>query len=277
MLESLNRYFAAWLATLKAMFSPWVWGSLILLGGMQCVLLWLLVIAPSPTFGGWPIEMLRYWFGPMIGHYPAHLVATPYMFFRLSILLYGVFGIVAFAVATAAFSRKFSGAWQGPDSFIGVALQKYLPLFVIWLITTAVVFFGLSRIPELMADWTFGSPRRDVFVDVATRIVVVFFMSFWAYTTVLLIVERSSLSVAVKISFRRFLRHPLATFFLLGIPYAITIPFSLIAARSADLAGRFRPETVVFILILVVISQFVANIITSGSVTHFYLTEPARE
>jgi hypothetical protein len=277
MLDSLNRYFAAWLATLKAMFTPWVWGPFLLLAGIQCLLLWLLVIAPSPTFGGWPIELLRYWFGPAVGHYPAHLVVTPYMFFRLAILLYGIFGIVAYAMATGAFARKFTGAWDGPGNFFSSALKRYLPLFVIWLVTTGIIFFALMRIPEVMADWTYGSPRRDLFVNVASRIVMLLFMSFWAYTTVLLIVERSSLLTAVRTSCRRFLRHPMATFFLLGIPYAITIPFSLMASKSAHLAQQFRPETIVFALILVIITQFVAMIITCGSVTYFYLTEPARE
>ena len=277
MLESLNRYFAAWLATLKTMFMPWVWGPFLVLAVIQGIVLWMLLIAPSPAFGGWPIALLRYWFGPMVGHYPAHLVATPYMFFRLSILVYGVFGVATYGVATAAFAKKFTGRWDSPESFVHVTIRKYFPLFVIWLVSTAVVFFALARFPDIFADWTFGSPRRGVLIDALSRVIVVAFMSLWAYTTVALVVEGAALLAAVKLSMRRFLRRPLATFFLLGIPYAITIPFSLIAAEAPDLVRQFRPETIIFALILVIISQFVANIITCGSVTHYYLSEPGRE
>jgi hypothetical protein len=139
------------------------------------------------------------------------------------------------------------------------------------------VFFALSRFPEFFADWTYGSPRRGIFIDLLSRVIVVAFMSLWAYTTVALVLERAGLLQAIKTSVRRCLRRPLATFFLLGIPYALTIPFSLISANSADLARQFRPETIIFALILVIISQFVANIITCGSVTHYYLSEPDRE
>lgn len=277
MLESLNRYFAALLATLRSMFSRWILGPFLVLAAVQGLILWLLTIAPSTVFAGWPIEILRYWFNPVVGHYPGHLMLLPLMFFRTSVLVYGFVGIVAYAVATGAFSRRFTGVWGGPRGFVSYTISRFVPLFMIWLVTTVVIFYGISHLPSAFAGWTFGSPRRGIFMDVATRMVVILFMSCWAYTTVALIVDRLSLFNAIKVSVRRFLRHPLATFFLLGVPYAITVPFSLVASRSEYLARQFRPETVIFALILVIISQLVANVIACGSITHYYLGETRPE
>jgi len=277
MLDSLNRFFAAWLATFRAMFSPVIFGSFLLLAAVQGLVLWLMVAAPSTAFGGWPIEVLREWFGPAVGHYPSHLVLLPYMFFRSSIVVYGLIGIVLYAVATGGFTRKFTGAWEGPRGLASTAIGRYIPLFVIWAAYSSVVIFGISRFPGLFENWTFGSPRREIFVDVFTRVAVIAFLSLLAYSTFLLIVERTSLLRAVRESVRQFLRRPLATFFLIGVPYAITVPFSLLAAESEYLVSKFRPETIVYVLLLVIFVQFWANLITCGSITHYYLGEPARE
>jgi len=277
MLDSLNRFFAAWLATFRAMFSPIIFGSFLMLAAAQGLVLWLLVIAPSTTLGGWPIELLRAWFGPAAGHYPSHLVLLPYMFFRSSIVVYGLVGIVLYAMATGGFARKFTGTWDGPRGVTATAFGRYIPLFVLWVVYSSVVIFGISNLPGLFESWTFGSPRREIFIDIFTRVVVVAFLSLWAYTTFLLIVDRTSLLRAVRESMRQFFRRPLATFFLVGVPYAITVPFSLIAAKSDYLAGKFRPETIIYVLILVIFVQFWANLITCGSITHYYLGEPTRE
>ena len=277
MLESLNRFVAAWLATIRAMILPAVVGPFAALALLQGLVLWFLVAAPSPALGGWPIEVLRAWFGPAAGHYPAHYALMPFMFFRIVIVLYGVIGIVVYGTATGAFAGRIAGTGTGPRGFVGTAVGRYVPMFVIWLVTTAVVLFGISRLPDLFANWAFGSPRREVFIDILTRIMVIAFMSLWAYTTVALIVERASLFGAVTVSVRRCFRRPFATFFLLGLPYLLTVPFSLIATRSEYLVRQFRPETIAIALVLLIISQFVANILTCGSVTHYYLAEPARE
>ncbi len=277
MLESLNRFFAAWLSAFKSMFSLGVLGSFFLLALTQGFVLFCLVIAPSSSFGGVPIEILRSWFSPAAGHYPEHFVLLPWMFFRLSIIAYGLVGVLAYGVATGAFSRKFIGRWEYEGSLLGAVTSRYLPLMIVWAVTTAIAFAIFSNIPGWFADWTFGSPRRVIFIETLTGAGVVGFMSIFAYTTVALVIDRLPFLAAVRTSARQFVAHPLATFFLLGIPYLITVPFSMIASKSELIATKFRPETVIYALVVVILVQFFANIMTCGPVTHYYLSEPSRE
>ena len=276
MLESLNRFLAAWLATIRTMIAPSVFWPFVVVAALQGLVLWFLTIAPSPAFGGWPIEILRSWFGPAAEHYPAHYALLPLMFFRIALVLDVFVWIVANGVATGAFAGRFTGTWSGPRGFIGTALSRYLPMFLIAVVITVVVVFAILRLPGAFSGWAYGSPRREIFIDAVTRTVMVGFMSLWAYTTVALIVERASLVGAIAASARRFLRRPLATFFLLGVPYLLTVPFSLVATWS-ELPSKFRPETIAIALVLVIVSQFAANLLTCGTVTHYYLAESTRE
>ncbi len=277
MLDSLNRFFAAWLFTLRGLFNGWVLLSFAVLSLLQGGLLWFLVKAPATALGGWPIEFLRYWFNlEAIGHYPAHLIVLPMMFFKSSIVIYGIFGVAAFGIATCSFAHRFSGEWNYRGGYFAATFSKYIPLFIVWLIPTIIVILGITQFTDLFSSWSFGSPRRQLAVDLASRVLVLLFMSLWAYTTVMLVFDRLSLLEAVGGSIRRFFRRPIATFFLLAVPYSITVPFSLITTQANQIAQRFRPETIIIVLIAVIISQFLANCITCGTVTHYYLSEPAQ-
>ncbi len=277
MLDSLNRYFAAWLFTLRGIFNGWVLLSFAAVALIQGGLLWLLANAPSTPFNGWPIEFLRYWFDiDAIGHYPAHFIVLPTMFFRLSVIIYGLVGIIAFGLTTCSFARRFSGEWNYSGGYFAATFSKYIPMFIVWLVPSVIVILAIPYFNELFSDWAYASPRRQLVVDLASRVLVLLFMSLWAYTTVMLVFDRRNILQAVGGSFRRFLRRPFATFFLLAVPYAITIPFSLLTTQSTEIAHRFRPDTIVIVLIAVIISQFLANCITCGTVTHYYLSESTK-
>ena len=274
LLDRINQFLVLILDTFRQ-FSNWrAWGILLAF----LLLNWLVLLAHREYIHAPFYAILSPWinlFGEnrarAVSHYPQSYFLMPGLFGWSKLLL----GIVLEALVLGAVARLLHrGFAHGRRSGGGRSvLSLWGHLLVIWLVLTGLNYDAGYFLPGLVAPYVNGPRRLFVFSFVAMPFVFTFLFSLLIFALPAVVVHGDNAGKAIIRSLRIFLRRPFMCFFLSIFVLALPLLIGSILNRPVDIADRFRPELIYWLLVAKLILETVANFFWMGAAVRF-MVEP---
>jgi len=230
--------------------------------------------------------IIKKFFGEMFMHYPFFMEKVPKIFYAAQILLYVVLGVALSGIAVNIVRNLKAKLPLKTNALIGNALRKYIS-FIIY----GVIIVTLVHLVRRADTWAFGLLMRkavQALPGLRTEIVSLAFALFFFITNVVLQIF-FILTVPVIVIRNKFVVKALwesivlglKNFFgigvMIGVPYLLYLPVSVLKAYSSQLGAKTLPEITIFIIAGgVVLAAFVDCFITVSAARFLLEKEGAR-
>lgn len=257
-------FFWAWKQALLSARRPIIFLPLLVYAVLQLLLLAGLAFSMYPPFSFIFVPLQRALYGETALHYPNHFLVLPQLFDNLNIILSGVFGILVIGVTTMLF---FSGSSQPslPTSLRPV-WQRYFHLIAAWFGETALILL-------VIVGFSWGAsktPAAGSYMGILRVIGVVGVSAIFAFTTVLILIERKPFWTALPQSVKMFARYALVTLLLVALPVVLQLPVQFILANATVVIRKLNPEVIIWVIATGVLISALSNYFVIGTVTHLY-------
>lgn len=266
-----KRLFWLWMQCFKSMRRLSTFVPFFLYAMLQTALLFSLVNFSQAPFSNLFIPVIRKLFGEPALHYPNfYLVLSP-LYSQINIVFSGLIGIVIIGMATYVFAGAFKNERCSISKSFRVTIPKYGILFIIWIIETAFTLLMVIGLPMLLKNLLQPAYSIGRVFDMIGLLFAIIVASFFAYTTVLIILDRQKLGAALKNTFSIFKRNSITTFILIAVPTLIYFPINFFTGKAPVLINKFSPEMIILILGVGIFISFFTSYVQIGSITRFYL------
>jgi len=236
---------------------------------IQIAVLLALVFYAYPPFSSFFVPIMTKLFGERALHYPNNYIVLPTLFTWANLILSGFIGIVIVGAGTSLFSMKFSNKQVRVAAGLREIAPRYLVLFVAWLIETALITAIFFATPGLIAKIFVHS--SEWMVQLLSSCFAILVGAMFAYTTALIVLEKTGVFSAVGKSLSLFIKFPVISLLLIALPNLIKMPLEFLSGKTQFLISKFNPEMVGILLALSVIISIFANYFLVGTVTRFFL------
>jgi hypothetical protein len=275
LVDNFNRLVGLYVSVLKAVPRIKIWVPFMVYALLQAALLVLCVSYVNPLI--YPIlsplvGLLGDKTAAAFGHYPGLYLFLPTVFQWAKLVL----GLIFEGLAAGMTAVLFLWFFQLPRKStlrLTYAVSKWPHLLLTWVAITALLFAVNWLLPYAFSESLRGSPRLLFAFGIALRILTVFLYSIFVYAVPSVIVHKTTFVGALGRSIRLFMSHPVFSFFLVLIPYLLSVPTSFLANRSDVIISRFSPELVFYILLVAVIADLIINFAITGAAVGFLLEE----
>lgn len=271
--QLLNQYLFQWGRALGAMFRPRTWTPWLVLLLIQGALLSLLYFGARP-----PLDAMLRWMPGWIlpagfFDYPTHFLLMPAVLYNRLLPIAGLLvESLLQAAATLTFIRYARGqSLPGLGEAVSEVRANYLQLALFWLMNH-LLLRGFSELFNLTVGdlWT-GYARRRFLLEVVQFLCTAAVNSVLAYTTVVIVLERTAPGATLRQALRTFVRHPLATWMTVVAGTLLTVPFSMALSSSSQWVRDFHPEVVAFVLAGSLVASIFASYLVVAVLTSWYL------
>ena len=272
-LLKVNMFIAAFIDGLRSLFFPRLWTPFLIFAlisaGIAYMLLnpfssiWSGIIVPigkSRLFGG----------GEAFVHYPGHLLITPSIYSRLSLLMSIIFDTALGASAFIIFAGFFAGEKVKFITAVKKAIGRYHQLILAGIFVYAVLLFLGWLVPQFATDFLKQSPRRIFVFSVAFKVFLFFVFSPFIYIVPYIILKRENFFSALHKSVKTWLKNFFTSFFLVAITQGLTLPISLGLEYSGWLADRFGPEITGLLIFADIIIFMIASFLFTAILTRIF-------
>jgi hypothetical protein len=270
--DKFNMFFSIYGQLFISIFRFSWWSSFFVYAIFQTagflVLLW--YYAPVLSFTVYPIISLLVPANAF--HYPQYYVTLPWLYAAYeSIFL----GITVWIILTAAAVYRLGGIYAGkPPTFregIGLALSRYLPLMLVWLIESILVAIILY-IPDLfLRRLTVGSPNFAALVNVAFEMIGLVVTSMLIYSVPGIILDGKKLGAAIADSIALFMRNIFLTYFIVFIPSLLRIVINLLLTNYAPrIITLLNPELIPILMAVYIVAGIFINLFIYGAAVFAY-------
>lgn len=267
----LKRFFWLWLQCFKSMRSVQTFVPFLLYAIIQTVLLFALINFSKPPFSGLFVPIIRSLFGEPALHYPNFFMVLSPLYSQINIILSGLIGIVIIGMATYTFAGAFNGEPGGLGKSLKITFPKYGTLFVIWIIETALTLVMIIGVPRLLDILLQPSYRMSRIFELVGLLLAIFIASIFAYTTVLIILDKQKLFQSIAKTFSIFKKNAGTSFFLVAVPTLLYFPINFLTRKAPVLMTKFSPEIIVLLLGTGILISLFSSYFMIGSITRFYL------
>lgn len=266
-----KRLFWLWMQCFKSMRSIKTFVPFLLYAILQIALLFSLVNFSQAPFSKIFIPLIRKLFGEPALHYPNFFLVLSPLYSQINIVLSGLIGIVIIGMATYVFAGVFTRERHSINQSFKITMSKYGVLFIVWIIETAFTLLMIIGLPLLLKNLLQPSYSISRIFDMVGLLFAIIMASFFAYTTVLIILDHQKLFQALKNTFSIFKMNSVTTFILIAVPTMIYFPVNFLAGKAPVMINKFSPETITLILGVGIFISFFTSYFQIGSITRFYL------
>jgi len=271
--QLLNHYLHTWGRAISAMFRALTWTPFLVILCVQLALVALLYFGVRPPLAG-VLRVLPDWLVPeAFFGYPTHLLLLPSVLYNRLMPIPGLFlESLLQASATWIFVRHArSQSLPRLGSATSEVNWGYVQFVLFWLLNY-LLLRGFGELFGWATDnlWL-GYSRRRAGLEFAEMVFGAAVNSILAYSTVVIVLERTSPLATLRLALRTAVRSGLATWTTVVAGTLLTWPFSLLLARSPEWVGRFNPEVVVLITVLSLVASMVASYLVISVLTFWYL------
>jgi hypothetical protein len=268
----LNQYLLVWGRAFQALARPRTWTPFGLWLLVQGALLWFLYAGVRPPIRHL-LEALPGWIVPAgFFSYPTHLLLLPSVLYNRFLPVPGALvESLLNAAATWIFVRYALG--QSPSgwrSAVSEVRQAYGQLVLLWILNYALLrgFMELSNLA--LGDLWLGFGRRRAALESVQFLAAAAVNSLLAYSTVVIVLERSGTARTLRLAWRTLLRHPLSTWVTVVVGMLLTVPFSLVLGSAPEWIGRFHPEVVLLVTGASLLAGTLASYLVVAVLTFWY-------
>jgi len=232
---------------------------------MQVTVLMGLVFFLFPPFSWVFLPFSKMIAGEAIVHYPNNMIVLPQLFDLLSMVLSGIVGIIISGYA----SHVFFFAYPNNEDSISLraVLAKYPYLFLIWCLQMALILGSFHGLAELASTY----PAAGKYFGPVRTLLVVLLSSVFAYTTVLIVIQRENVLNAVKESFVLFKEHTVITFLAVSIPVILHLPYQFVMSKTPSIARNLNPEVIPAIIAAGMLFSMLTNFFSISTIVQVYL------
>lgn len=271
--QLLNHYLHTWGRASSAMLRVLTWTPFLLILLVQLVAVAVLYFGVRPPWSGL-LQALPDWLVPAaFFDYPAHLLLLPSVLYNRIMPIPGLLlESLLQAAATWMFVRHARAqSIPGLGSALSEVKWGYGQFLLFWLVN----FLLLRGFGELfgwaIGDLWAGYSRRRLVLDVVRMGLGAVMNSLLAYSTVVIVLERTKPLATLSLSLRVAVGRGLATCVTVLAGTLLTWPFSLLLSRAPEWMGRFNPEVIVLITVLSLLASMVASYLVTAVLTFWYL------
>lgn len=289
-LRSLNHFFGLYRATFRRLLVWRVWSALTLYAALSALVLVALLYYLNPLV----YSLMRPYLqgvGSLVAglgiapnlleqfsHYPAHFYLMPSQYEWAKLPLALLFEGLALSFAARAFAESYLGVERN-SSFAVSVLGLWLQTAAIWAIMYLIISALSYALPELVAEWLKGSPRRLQVFEF-----ILFSASILAITPLVYAIPSlatatgrdrwTNLGGALLRSLRLFGRYPFSSFLLIYLP-ALLFAYPLVWAVSPNsgLTVKLKPEMTFVLLLVTIVGNLFWNLLYVGAATRLAIEE----
>lgn len=260
-----------WMQCFTSMKNVMTFVPFLLYAAVQALLLLSLVnFSQHPLSKLWA-PLIDRMFGESALHYPNFYIILSPLYSQINIVLSGLVGIVIIGTTTALFFGTFNGEKYRLGRSFNMTLSRYGMLFLVWLIETALTLLMVIGIPLLLNSFFQPDYRLSQIFEMIGLLFGILIASIFAFTTVLIVVEKQKLFQSIAKTFLLFKHNAVTTFFLIAVPTFIYFPINYFARKAPILVTKYSPEIIVTILGAGIFISFLSSYFQVGSITRFYL------
>jgi hypothetical protein len=260
-----------WMQCFNSMKNVMTFVPFFLYAILQLILLFSLTNFSQGPFSKIFVPIINKLFGEPALHYPNfYLILSPF-YSQINIVLSGLIGIIIIGMATYLFAGTFNGEKHGFGQSLKKTLPRYGLLFIIWIIETALTLLMIIGIPLLLKNFFQPDYRLGQIFEMVGLLFAILTASVFAFTTVLIILEKQKLFQAIAKTFVLFKRNAVTTFFLIAVPALLYFPINYLTRKAPVLITKNSPEIIVTILAAGIFVSFISSYFQIGAITRFYL------
>jgi hypothetical protein len=206
--------------------------------------------------------------------YPMHLILLPSVFYSkwLMIPVGALLESVLVAAATLMFVRFAArDLVPGFREALREVRFSYLQFVLFWLINFFLLW-GYSELYHLtLGDLWLGFGRRRAALAAVNVGLSILINGLLAYTTVIIVTERTRFGETLARSLGAFGRHWFATLTIVAIGTGIVWPFQKALQRAPEWIGRFNPEVMLAVLGASALAAVLATYLMAAALAFWYL------
>ncbi len=206
--------------------------------------------------------------GTALGHYPQHLLLMPHVLGRFDIIMdifvHSIFQGATVLMVASAFRKEDFGL--GPSLFS--PFRRYAHLLGVAAISSASVF-AVINISEEAATSLQGTASTAVsFAGVAAGLVI---QALFLYAVPLIMLDRKSFGGMLAEDLRLFARAPLLSFFIVAVPFILTLPTMLLSIKADVIAIRLEPSFMIHIQAASSFMEMISTYLISAGAAIIYI------
>ena len=185
-----KRLFWLWIQCFKSMRNFKIFAPFLIYTILQAVLLYSLINFSKPPFSSVLVPLIRDIFGEQALHYPNfYIILTP-LYSQINVILSGIFGIIFVGMATKLFAGNFQNHKTSLGEAFKTAMGKYGILFLIWVVVTVLTLLLIIGLPFLLKEFLQPQYLLGRIFDLVGLLFAIILSSMFAYSTVLIVLER---------------------------------------------------------------------------------------
>jgi hypothetical protein len=254
----------SWKETLVAARKPVVLLPFFVYALVQAFIVAGLVFFMYPPFSFLFIPLLRTLGGETALHYPNYFLGLPQAFDLLNLILSGILGVGVIGLAILLFAANRRPA--NLRARVKLVRGRYGHLLGAWFVETALslaVIYGC-------AAWAADAPELGPYLAAARVLGVIFVSALFAFTGVLIVLERQSFPSAIANSLRLFGRYGLPAFVMIGLPALLQLPVQYLLSKSAIIVQKLNPEIIAGVVCAGILAGMISNYLVIGAITNLY-------
>ena len=272
-LDGLNHFIETYVRIFRGLRSIKLLAPFLIMGCIKTALLTILVLFYLPPVHKILVPILGYFYSDRVLHFPYFYMVLPQIFmYGSSLVLDLVFGVVLYAAAVFVIGTNIKQERGGLIEGLRTALKSYGSLILVWFLKTTiltVIFqFGWSLIIPILYGLPFADFSSFLIVQIAGLIVT----AFLVYAVPAIMLHHQSFLPAVLTSIKFAGKNFIYSFFLVLIPWLISLPLNyFIFSKVHVIIRKFSYSVMIYLLGLdIIIAVFTSFILLAG-ITYFYL------
>ncbi|MEA1980109.1 MAG: hypothetical protein U9N54_03950 [candidate division Zixibacteria bacterium] len=273
-LDRINRFIGLFLGALRNIFAGRIWLMLFIYLFVNWLILYAHHNFSSPMF----YNIISIWseiFGDkqfqFFTHYSGH--------FLLLGLYFGwakfIFGFLFEGLLLGFIAREFYKRYGNTKvKFTKTLKQSWLSLIVGWLVINGLLLIISIGLPELLKDFLWSSPRRQmVFEFLMLPSIFIFVFALFYFVVPGISIYGWSVLKSISVSVKHFISNPMTCLFLAGIVLSGPILISFVNNHPEIIVEKFKPELVYILLIGSLVLDILANFFWIGTSVKFLSEE----
>jgi hypothetical protein len=264
--------FVAYIEAIKAMRRGRLWQPFLLYLLIEFSVVGLLYFGVRPGLAAVFSGPLSFAIPARFFHYPDHLLLLAPVTFRMLIPFGALLESLLVAAGTLMFVSHFQGqAIPSTAGSIAEVKPKYIQFVLFWLITFALLYGYQMLFGSLTKDlWTGFAKRRMAveFADIGLSSVI---NALLAYTTVVIVIGRTSVAQTIQRALRMFRRNFFSTCTFVFVSTLLVFPLNATLRNAGGWMGRFNPEVLLLVVAGSLVAAAVSTFLLVGLLTFWYL------
>lgn len=225
---------------------------------------------------------VRTFWGEKFLHYPYNFLLLPKLSYYSRMFLSIILGSLLLGMAVALINDIYYKKPLRLLKALKIALKKYISLFTVALIITALYFLLERTLAFGVIKYFLSGHKKLLFIraniwvgpllSVLSFFTAITVQSVFAYCVPALIIGNEKLLKAIMKSFLLYVKYFIPTLIIVGLPMCAFIPILILTYNSTFLINKLFPEFILYILIFgAIVNSLVLDLLITASTTYCYL------